>query len=106
MKATTEGTFSAAVAGTSIPFVPFGVDGPLYVIDVALDPAATDAVAFGVGAAGGQVLFPSPGANSLRLGPYRAEQLDGTVGTVNGFSLGAGSVTVYYTVQALIDEGV
>jgi len=42
----------------------------------------------------------------LRLGPYRAEQLDGTVGTVNGFSLGAGSVTVYYTVQALIDEGV
>ena len=105
MKATTEGTFSAAVAGTPIPFVPMPTVG-MYVIDVALDPAATDAVAFGVGAAGGQVLFPSPGANSMRLGPYRTEQLDGTVGEINGFSLGAGSVTVYYTVQALTDEGI
>ena len=105
MRPTTEGTFSAAVAGTPIPFVADPAVG-LYVVDVALDPAATDAVAFGVTAGGGQVLFPSPGANSLRLGPYRAEQLDGTLGTVNGYSLGAGAVTVYYTVQALTDEGV
>jgi len=105
MRPTTEGTFSAATGGTPIPFVVDPAVG-LYVVDVALDPAATDAVAFGVTAGGGQVLFSSPGANSLRLGPYRAEQLDGTIGTVNGYSLGAGAVTVYYTVQALTDEGV
>lgn len=105
MRSTTEGTFTAAVAGTPIPFVADSSVG-LYVVDVALDPAATDAVAFGVTAPGGQICYPSPGANSLRLGPYRAEQLDGTLGTVNGYSLGAGAVTVYYTVQALTDEGV
>ena len=105
MRSTSEGTFGAAVAGTAIPFVADPAVG-LYVVDVALDPAATDAVAFGSGAAGGQVLYPSPGANAIRLGPYRAEQLDGTTSTINGYSLGAGAVTVYYTVQALTDEAV
>jgi len=105
MRPTTEGTFSAAVAGTPIPFVADPAVG-LYVVDVALDPAAADAVAFGVTAGGGQICYPSPGANSLRLGPYRAEQLDGTTSTINGYSLGAGAVTVYYTVQALTDEAV